>query len=152
MVLNLRNDSLALVIGSFQPQGRFQHSIHESFSVFYITVEVFWRLSSPSNTRHLPLFDLKASDFTSNGNLLICRNPSSGACISPTKTVYTSVVSADEWSRFAVNRKGLRTTDPVDLQRSICYIGCITASDNKCSPALADVTAALRGAYRNPQY
>jgi hypothetical protein len=33
-------------------------------------------------------------------------------------TVYTSMVSADEWSRFAVQRKGLRTTDPISLQRS----------------------------------
>jgi len=37
-------------------------------------------------------------------------------------TVYTSMVSADEWSRFSVHRKSLRTTDPVGLQRSTYWL------------------------------
>jgi len=37
-------------------------------------------------------------------------------------TVYTSMVSADEWSRFTINRKTLRTTDPAGLQRSTYWL------------------------------
>lgn len=37
-------------------------------------------------------------------------------------TVYTSMVSADEYSRFAVQRKALRTTDPRGLQRSTYWL------------------------------
>lgn len=37
-------------------------------------------------------------------------------------TVYTSMVSADEWSRFTTQRKTLRTTDPVGLQRSTYWL------------------------------
>lgn len=37
-------------------------------------------------------------------------------------TIYTSMVSADEWSRFAAHRKGLRTTDPKGEQRSTYWL------------------------------
>jgi len=37
-------------------------------------------------------------------------------------TVYTSMVSADEWSRFTTTRKTLRTTDPVGMQRSTYWL------------------------------
>ena len=37
-------------------------------------------------------------------------------------TVYTSMVSADEWSRFTTQRKTLRTTDPKGLQRSTYWL------------------------------
>ena len=37
-------------------------------------------------------------------------------------TVYTSMVSAHEWSRFTTHRKTLRTTDPVGLQRSTYWL------------------------------
>jgi hypothetical protein len=37
-------------------------------------------------------------------------------------TVYTSMVSADEWSRFTTHRKTLRTTDPRGLQRSTYWL------------------------------
>jgi hypothetical protein len=37
-------------------------------------------------------------------------------------TVYTSMVSADEWSRFTTHRKSLRTTDPAGLQRSTYWL------------------------------
>ncbi|KAH9206756.1 hypothetical protein DL95DRAFT_396674 [Leptodontidium sp. 2 PMI_412] len=37
-------------------------------------------------------------------------------------TIYTSMVSADEWSRFTVNRKALRTTEPRGEQRSTYWL------------------------------
>ncbi|KAH7348829.1 hypothetical protein BKA65DRAFT_501524 [Rhexocercosporidium sp. MPI-PUGE-AT-0058] len=37
-------------------------------------------------------------------------------------TIYTSMVSADEWSRFTKNRKALRTTDPRGEQRSTYWL------------------------------
>jgi len=37
-------------------------------------------------------------------------------------TVYTSMVSADEWSRFSLHRKALRTTDPMGEQRSTYWL------------------------------
>ncbi|KAK0118615.1 hypothetical protein ONS96_011706 [Cadophora gregata f. sp. sojae] len=37
-------------------------------------------------------------------------------------TIYTSMVSADEWSRFTVHRKALRTTDPRGEQRSTYWL------------------------------
>ncbi|CAL3970661.1 unnamed protein product [Diplocarpon coronariae] len=37
-------------------------------------------------------------------------------------TVYTSMVSADEWARFSVHRKALRTTDPKGQQRSTYWL------------------------------
>ncbi|KAH8671863.1 hypothetical protein BGZ60DRAFT_406070 [Tricladium varicosporioides] len=37
-------------------------------------------------------------------------------------TVYTSMVSADEWSRFTTQRKSLRTTNPVGQQRSTYWL------------------------------
>ncbi|KAK2624589.1 hypothetical protein QTJ16_005782 [Diplocarpon rosae] len=37
-------------------------------------------------------------------------------------TVYTSMVSADEWARFAVHRKALRTTEPQGQQRSTYWL------------------------------
>ncbi|CZR67199.1 uncharacterized protein PAC_17098 [Phialocephala subalpina] len=37
-------------------------------------------------------------------------------------TVYTSMVSADEWSRFTLHRKALRTTDPKGEQRSTYWL------------------------------
>lgn len=37
-------------------------------------------------------------------------------------TIYTSMVSADEWSRFTLHRKALRTTDPKGEQRSTHWL------------------------------
>ena len=37
-------------------------------------------------------------------------------------TVYTSMVSANEWSRFTMHRKTLRTSDPAGLQRSTYWL------------------------------
>ena len=37
-------------------------------------------------------------------------------------TIYTSMVSADEWSRFTAHRKVLRTTDPQGEQRSTYWL------------------------------
>lgn len=37
-------------------------------------------------------------------------------------TVYTSMVSADEWARFTTNRKALRTTNPQGEQRSTYWL------------------------------
>jgi len=37
-------------------------------------------------------------------------------------TVYTSMVSADEWSRYTISRKSLRTSDPRGEQRSTYWL------------------------------
>ncbi|KAG9230910.1 hypothetical protein BJ875DRAFT_470951 [Amylocarpus encephaloides] len=37
-------------------------------------------------------------------------------------TVYTSMVSADEWSRFTTTRKSLRVTRPIGIQRSTYWL------------------------------
>ena len=37
-------------------------------------------------------------------------------------TVYTSMVSADEWSRFTIQRKALRTSNPTGGQRSTYWL------------------------------
>lgn len=37
-------------------------------------------------------------------------------------TVFTSMVSADEWARFITHRKALRTTDPLGQQRSTYWL------------------------------
>jgi len=69
-----------------------------------------------------------ALDFTSNARLILMVAVANipqviVSCLYfAYNTIYTSMVSADEWSRFTMHRKTLRTTDPVGLQRSTYWL------------------------------
>ncbi|KAF8859021.1 hypothetical protein BDZ45DRAFT_742835 [Acephala macrosclerotiorum] len=82
------------------------------------TVNIF-----PSDSEYL-----KASDFASNsiliGMVAVANLPQViVSCLYfAYNTVYTSMVSADEWSRFTLHRKALRTTDPKGEQRSTYWL------------------------------
>jgi hypothetical protein len=81
-------------------------------------------------TIHLFKFNevLTASDFTSNslliGMVFVANIPQvMVSCLYfAYNTIYTAMVSADEWSRFTTHRKTLRTTDPVGFQRSTYWL------------------------------
>lgn len=72
--------------------------------------------------------DLTAEDFSSNSILIamvmVANLPQViVSCLYfAYNTVYTSMVSADEWSRFTHTRKALRTTDPKGEQRSTYWL------------------------------
>lgn len=72
--------------------------------------------------------NLKPSDFSSNsiliGMVAVANLPQViVSCLYfAYNTVYTSMVSADEWSRFTLHRKALRTTNPRGEQRSTYWL------------------------------
>lgn len=73
-------------------------------------------------------YELSSADFSSNSRLIamvaVANIPQVlVSCLYfAYNTVYTSMVSADEWSRFTTHRKTLRTTEPQGLQRSTYWL------------------------------
>jgi hypothetical protein len=74
------------------------------------------------------LNNIKAFDYTSTNELLAMVAVSNlpqvliSCLYLAYNSVYTSMASTDEWSRLTVQRKALRTTNPVGIQRSTFWL------------------------------